>query len=244
MERLTKTYSDGTHGAADNLPCGENSYKYKELLLEALGKYEDAEEQRIKNDGAGMKENKTLELLKRSKRQNDMVGILPGSDIGNTIIKALEEVQQYQELGTPEDLKAMKEHGAFTGVELANIAAMQSMLREYQKIGTPKECQMAMEDQASRHEVNEVWSIYDVTGREDKGIEKKILLEYYNAVISGSKTFELRKDEDNIQAGDFIVLKEWDGKRYTGRQTWRRAKYVLRDVPEYGLRPGYCIVGW
>lgn len=45
MERLTKTYSDGTHGAADNLPCGENSYEYKRLLLEALGKYEDAEEQ-------------------------------------------------------------------------------------------------------------------------------------------------------------------------------------------------------
>ncbi len=45
MERLTKTYSDGTHAAADNLPCGENSYTYKSLLLEALGKYEDAEEQ-------------------------------------------------------------------------------------------------------------------------------------------------------------------------------------------------------
>ena len=45
MERLTKTYSDGTHGANDNLPCGENSYTYKGLLLEALGKYEDEEEQ-------------------------------------------------------------------------------------------------------------------------------------------------------------------------------------------------------
>lgn len=45
MERLTKTYSDGTHGAADNLPCGENSYQYKDLLIESLGKYEDAEEQ-------------------------------------------------------------------------------------------------------------------------------------------------------------------------------------------------------
>lgn len=45
MERLTKTYSDGTHGASDNLPCGENSYTYKGLLLEALGKYEDADEQ-------------------------------------------------------------------------------------------------------------------------------------------------------------------------------------------------------
>lgn len=45
MERLTKIYSDGTHGASDNLPCGENSYNYKNLLIEKLGKYEDLEEQ-------------------------------------------------------------------------------------------------------------------------------------------------------------------------------------------------------
>ncbi len=45
MERLTKTYSDGTHGDSDNLPCGENSYDYKNLLIEKLGKYEDLEEQ-------------------------------------------------------------------------------------------------------------------------------------------------------------------------------------------------------
>lgn len=45
MERLTKTYSDGTHGASDSLPCGENSYNYKNLLIEKLGEYEDLEEQ-------------------------------------------------------------------------------------------------------------------------------------------------------------------------------------------------------
>lgn len=45
MERLTKTYSDGTHGASDFLPCGENSYDYKSLPIEKLGKYEDLDEQ-------------------------------------------------------------------------------------------------------------------------------------------------------------------------------------------------------
>lgn len=45
MERLTKIYSDGTHGASDNLPCGENSWDYKNLLIEKLGEYEDLEEQ-------------------------------------------------------------------------------------------------------------------------------------------------------------------------------------------------------
>lgn len=41
MERLTKTYNDGTHGVADNLPCGENSHDFKNLLIQNLGKYED-----------------------------------------------------------------------------------------------------------------------------------------------------------------------------------------------------------
>lgn len=45
MERLTKTYSDGSFGVADNLPCGENSYTFKDLLVKKLGEYEDLDEQ-------------------------------------------------------------------------------------------------------------------------------------------------------------------------------------------------------
>ena len=45
MERLTKTYSDGSFGVADNLPFGENSYTFKNLLIDRLGHYEDEEEQ-------------------------------------------------------------------------------------------------------------------------------------------------------------------------------------------------------
>lgn len=41
MDRLTKTYGDGTHGVADNLPFGENSYDFKNALIERLGEYED-----------------------------------------------------------------------------------------------------------------------------------------------------------------------------------------------------------
>lgn len=77
-----------------------------------------------------------------------------------------------------------------------------------------------------------------------KLVEKKILPKYYEAVESGVKTFELRKDEDNIQAEDIIVLKEWDGEKYTGRRIGKKVKYVLRNVPEYGLQEGYCIIGF
>ena len=74
-------------------------------------------------------------------------------------------------------------------------------------------------------------------------IRKKILPTYFEAVQENRKKFELRKDEDNIQVGDEIILEEWDGK-YTGRYTRRKVTYVLRNVPEYGLNDGYCIIGW
>ncbi len=73
-------------------------------------------------------------------------------------------------------------------------------------------------------------------------VEKKILPEYFVEVDKGNKTFEIRKDEDNIQAGDFLILREWDGE-YTGNQVIREVTYVLRNCPEYGLMDGYCIIG-
>lgn len=77
-----------------------------------------------------------------------------------------------------------------------------------------------------------------------KMVEKKILPEYFNEVIHDRKKFEIRKDEDNLQIGDAVILKEWDGKKYTGREVGRNIVYILRDVPEYGLMPGYVIFGW
>ena len=76
-----------------------------------------------------------------------------------------------------------------------------------------------------------------------KKVRKKILPEYFNAVQEYRKNFELRKDEDNIQVGDELILEEWNGE-YTGNYTWRKVTYVLRNVPEYGLKDGYCIIGW
>nr|DAI75191.1 MAG TPA: activating signal cointegrator [Caudoviricetes sp.] len=77
-----------------------------------------------------------------------------------------------------------------------------------------------------------------------KIVEKKILPEYFNEVIHERKKFEIRKDEDDLQIGDSVILREWDGEKYTGRETGRRIVYILRDAPEYGLMPGYVIFGW
>lgn len=75
-------------------------------------------------------------------------------------------------------------------------------------------------------------------------IEKKILPEYFEAVIKDEKKFEIRLDEDDVKAGDTLILKEWDGEKFTGRETERSITYVLRNVPEYGLKDGYCIMCW
>lgn len=105
-----------------------------------------------------MTENEAIELLKNNypKTRKMVDGRLQGGfddhecDVGIVIdlaINALEEVQQYRAIGTPEELQTMKEHGGFTGVELANIAAMQMKLKEYEAIGTPEECREAVEKQ-------------------------------------------------------------------------------------------------
>lgn len=92
-----------------------------------------------------MTENEALEYLKKANRQNDMLGILPGSDIGKTLIKALKEVQQYRDTTlSPEQVRTLQTR--FLDVSLR--------LGEYMAIGTPEECLEAVMKQISRHPVD------------------------------------------------------------------------------------------
>ena len=73
--------------------------------------------------------------------------------------------------------------------------------------------------------------------------EMKLLSEYYEDVRDGNKQFELQKDGRNVQVGDELLLREWTGEHYTGRQVRVEVTYVLRNCPQYGLMDGYCIIG-
>lgn len=77
-----------------------------------------------------------------------------------------------------------------------------------------------------------------------KEVKKKILPKYFEEVIHDKKKFEIRVDKDNLQIGDVVVLAEWNKNGFTGRTVKREIKYILRNVPEYGLMPGYIIFGW
>ncbi len=82
-----------------------------------------------------------------------------------------------------------------------------------------------------------------------KEIRKKSWSEYFEKVAAGEKNFELRKDEDGVEVDDVLILEEWipddnGSGYYTGRKVRRTARYIIRNAPEWGLMPGYCIIGF
>jgi hypothetical protein len=68
--------------------------------------------------------------------------------------------------------------------------------------------------------------------------------EYYKAIFSGKKKFEIRENDRNFQIGDEIVLQEVINGEYTGNKlTGIRIQYILYG-PKYGLPDRYCIFNW
>jgi len=71
--------------------------------------------------------------------------------------------------------------------------------------------------------------------------ELKTLPEFFKALCDGTKTFELRRNDRDFQIDDILLLKEWDGERYTGRSYIAAISYIVADGP--WLMPGYCCLG-
>ena len=70
---------------------------------------------------------------------------------------------------------------------------------------------------------------------------------YFNAIASGEKTFELRKNDRDFLVGHELLLREYnqESQTYTGRTLRRKISYLLSgaDAEKFGLKPGYCILG-
>lgn len=76
--------------------------------------------------------------------------------------------------------------------------------------------------------------------------------EFFEPVLEGEKTFELRRNDRDYKVGDHLVLREYEPgeDRYTGRELVKRVSYVMRGIgnvgsiaPYKGLSMGYAILG-
>ena len=61
-------------------------------------------------------------------------------------------------------------------------------------------------------------------------VKYKIWPEYFEAVASGKKKYELRLSDREVGEGDTLLLEEWDPttKAYTGRTIEKKVTYVGR----------------
>ena len=81
--------------------------------------------------------------------------------------------------------------------------------------------------------------------------EKKVWPEYFQKILAGEKTFEIRLADWECNEGDILILKEWDPKtkKFTGRSLEKKIIYLVKtkdltfwtkeDVDKYG----YQIIG-
>lgn len=86
---------------------------------------------------------------------------------------------------------------------------------------------------------------------------------YFEAVLTGDKTFEVRRDDRGFQRGDTLRLREYDRRAaeaerlssrdgrvaprdrtfgFTGREVRKRITYVLTGG-QLGIEPGYVVMG-
>lgn len=75
--------------------------------------------------------------------------------------------------------------------------------------------------------------------------ELKCPAEEFEAMKKGRKPFELRKDEGDVQAGDYVLLRKLEDGELTGDTCMVWVTYTLRHGEKYGemLAPGCMIMG-
>lgn len=76
--------------------------------------------------------------------------------------------------------------------------------------------------------------------------ELKIWPEYFQAVVDGRKTAELRKDDRGFREGDVLWLREWSAVEhaYTGREATAQITHVLRATEHLALGADHAVLSF
>ena len=68
--------------------------------------------------------------------------------------------------------------------------------------------------------------------------ELKIWPEFFEPVLNGKKTFEIRIDDRGFKIGDDLLLREYQSQTYTGREIKKTITYI-HPLIGYGLTAKY-----
>jgi hypothetical protein len=69
----------------------------------------------------------------------------------------------------------------------------------------------------------------------------KTIPPYFDEVLSRRKKFEVRKNDRDFQVNDYLVLREYDGGKYTGNSVGAYVTDVLHG-PAFGIEEGYVVM--
>lgn len=74
---------------------------------------------------------------------------------------------------------------------------------------------------------------------------------YWDAVLDGTKTFEVRRNDRAFQTGDILILERLNADGFYDcdpplngrpRQIRKRVTYLLQGG-QFGIEPSYCVLG-
>lgn len=71
--------------------------------------------------------------------------------------------------------------------------------------------------------------------------ELKILPEYFEAVVSGRKQFEIRENDRDFKVGDLLILREYD--IWVDEFTGNSYKAEITYITDYAQKDGYVVLG-
>jgi hypothetical protein len=84
--------------------------------------------------------------------------------------------------------------------------------------------------------------------RPPKQHELKCWPRYFERILDGTKTFEVRRDDRGFKSGDVLWLREWEpgGRGFTGRNIRKRVMFVYHwaedDLGLMMLKNGTCVM--
>ena len=78
-------------------------------------------------------------------------------------------------------------------------------------------------------------------------INLKTWTTYFRSILTGIKTFEIRKDDRGYNIGDILILNEWNGDSYTGHTIKCIVTYIFRgkDIPSnfgFNMDDDVCVM--